>query len=363
MEFINDNERKKLFSLFKDVEKSLDGKSVTKDLNRNLNSEVLLVDGMNTFLRAWASVPSLNEDGLHTGGISGFLKSVGYAIKLLNPTRCIIIFDGAGGSVKRRKIFPEYKSQKKSKIRLNRIYEDNSTADSEKNGIKAQLIKLVGYLQTLPINMIALDNVEADDTISYCALEYFKDSNVTIMSADRDFLQLASDRIKIWSPTKKKLYGPLDVFNEYKIHPQNFTIFRALDGDDSDNIPGIKGCGLKTVLKAFPFVTEDRKIELNELYSYSDSKKGKLKVYENILDSKNDIERNYSLMQLQDTQLQTFAQLKVHEILDREMQKLNRIEFSKLITEDGMWNNMSSGQGYQIWLNDTFGKLNNYTKV
>jgi len=361
MEYINPDERNKLFTLFKDVEKNPNTQSV--GLEKHLNSDILIVDSMNTFLRAWTTVPTLNENGTHTGGISGFLKSVGYAIKLLNPTRCVMVFDGAGGSLKRRKIYPEYKDHRKSKLRLNRIYEDNSTIDNEKNGIKSQLIRLVGYLQTLPVNMIALDNVEADDSIAYCATQYFKDSNVTIMSADKDFLQLASDKIKIWSPTKKKLYGPLEVLNEYHIHPQNFTIYRALDGDTSDNIPGIKGCGLKTVIKSFPFVSEDRKVELSEIYNYSDANKGKLKVYQTILDSKSEVERNYSLMQLEDTQLQTYAQLKVHEILDRDMPKLNRIEFSKLITEDGMWNNMSSGMGYHLWLNETFGKLNNYTKL
>jgi len=69
------------------------------------------------------AVPSMNDDGMHTGGIAGFLKSIGYAIKLINPTRVIVVFDGSGGSQKRRKIYPDYKKGRKTKIKFNRTYE------------------------------------------------------------------------------------------------------------------------------------------------------------------------------------------------------------------------------------------------
>ena len=81
--------------------------------------------------------------------------------------------------------------------------------------------------------MISLDNVEADDTIAFCATEYFKDYIVNIMSSDKDFLQLVDENIKVWSPSKKKLYCPQNVLDEYGIHPYNFVIFRAMDGFSS----------------------------------------------------------------------------------------------------------------------------------
>ena len=109
----NQDEKKKLFSIFENISQE-DKNSLS---NRSQNSDILLVDGLNTFIRAYSVMPSMNEDGLHTGGIAGFLKSVGYAIKLLNPTRCVIIFDGNGGSMKRRKIYPQYKDKRHTKIR------------------------------------------------------------------------------------------------------------------------------------------------------------------------------------------------------------------------------------------------------
>jgi DNA polymerase I len=218
-----------------------------------------------------------------------------------------------------------------------------------------QLSRTIVYLNSLPVNMLALDNVEADDTIAYCAFDKFKDSsNVYIMSADKDFLQLSNAAIKIWSPTKKKLYGTQEVINEYGIHPNNFVLYRSLDGDASDNIPGIKGFGLKTTLKAFPFLVEEKEVQPEELYNYATNNITKLKVYETLLNNKDIFERNIQLMQLKDTQLQTFAQLHVNDCLNKPLEKLNRFEFGKLITEDCMSSNIPS---YFTWLEETYGTL------
>jgi 5'-3' exonuclease len=71
---------------------------------------VLLIDGLNIFLRAFAVNGSLNEKGVPVGGIMGFMKSLAFAIREMEPTRVIVTYDGAGGSKRRRKINPNYKS-------------------------------------------------------------------------------------------------------------------------------------------------------------------------------------------------------------------------------------------------------------
>ena len=346
----NQDEKKRLFSIFENVSQE-DKNSLS---NRSQNSNILLVDGLNTFIRAYSVMPSMNEDGLHTGGIAGFLKSVGYAIKLLNPTRCVIIFDGNGGSMKRRKIYPQYKDKRHTKIRLNRAYSELSTGDLEEKNMKSQLMRSVHYLDCLPISTMAIDHIEADDTIAYVAQQYYKDSNVSIMSADKDFLQLASDKIKVWSPTKKKLYGCAEILNEYGVSCQNFIWYRVLEGDVSDNIDGVNGAGLKTIIKCFPFFAENRHVELNEIYNYCENNSSKYKLYRTILENKDIVERKYTLMQLKETDIQSFSQLRINEILDLPTKKMDRIGFSKLVTEDKMWNNIPN---YQIWLNECFGRL------
>jgi 5'-3' exonuclease len=202
---------------------------------------------------------------------------------------------------------------------------------------------------------MAIDHIEADDTIAYLAKEYFKNSNVTIMSADKDFLQLAGDRIKIWSPTKKKLYGCAEILLEYGISCKNFINYRIMEGDSSDNIDGIKGAGLKTIIKCYPILTEDKQYSLQELYNYSDTHKGKLKLYDTVLENKDIMQRNYDLMQLHDTQIQSFSQLRINEIMEKPIGKLDRFGFSKLLVEDCMQNNFPNSM---VWLNEVFGKIN-----
>jgi len=349
------NEKRRLFSLFENIKEGVGDSGIQK----TTNSDILLVDGLNTFIRSFMAVPSMNDDGMHTGGIAGFLKSVGYAIKLINPTRVIIVFDGSGGSQKRRKIYPEYKKGRKTKVKFNRTYEDLSSSELEQKNLQIELMRLVNYLDVLPVTVMAIDNIEADDTIAYLSEETFKDSNVTIMSTDKDFLQLASDRVKIWSPVKKKIFGCKEIVDEYGITCNNFIYYRILEGDVSDNIPGVDGVGIKRVLQAYPFLGEDKQVTLQEIYNYSENYKGKYKIYERVLDNKLLIERNYELMQLHNTQIQSFTQLRVEEIINAPIKKINKISFSKLITEDKMWNNIPN---YHIWLNQCFGKLNSFVE-
>ena len=349
------NERKKLFSLFENIKDDVS----TIGLNKTINSDILICDGLNTYIRAFMAIPSLNDDGLHTGGIAGFLKSIGYAIKLLSPTRVIIVFDGKGGSQKRRKIYPGYKNGRKTDIRLNRSYQDLSSSTIEDLNFKKELIRTINYLDVLPVTVMSMDQVEADDTIAYLAKQTFKDSNVTIMSTDKDFLQLASDKIKIWSPVKKKIFGCKEILDEYGITCRNFIYYRIMDGDISDNIPGLTGVGLKRVIQAFPFLAEETETQLQHIYNYSENYKsvGKYKIYEQVFMNKLLLDRNYELMQLHDTQIQSFTQLRVEEIINKPIQKLDKIGFSKLITEDKMWNNIPS---YHTWLQECFGKLNSF---
>ncbi len=353
---LSNEEKRRLYSIFKN------GPLITKEQwTRKTNSSVLLVDSTNLFLRSWNANPAMDDNGNHTGGISGSLKSVGYAIKLLAPTRCIMIFDGAGGSFKRRQLYPEYKAHRKNKIRLNREYEELSNASDEEKQCKRQYIRLIQYLQTFPVNIIAIDNQEADDVIAYLATDYFKVSDkVYIMSTDRDFLQLANDRINIYSPTKKRIYGTAEVMAEYNIHPNNFVLYRALDGDDSDNVPGIKLAGPKTITKHFPWLNEEKLHTVDEVVKYADGFKNKYKVCENIANGKSVLDRNVALMQLKDTALTTVGQLHCNDCLETsKIPMLDRNAFYKMVREDVLDSNLPN---HIRWIDDVFGPLDSVTR-
>ena len=353
---LTSEEKKRLYSIFKK------GGAVTKEQwTRSTNSSVLLVDGTNTFMRCWSANPAMDENGKHTGGIVGFLKSVGYAIKLLSPTRCVITFDGVGGSFKRRKIFPEYKQNRKGKIRLNRAYEEMSDAPTEEQQCRNQYQRVTQYLQVLPVNMLSIDHVEADDVLAYLATDFFKESpKVYIMSSDKDFLQLCDGRVSVYSPTKKRIYGPTEVLAEYSIHPNNFVLYRALDGDDSDDVPGIPGAGPKTIVKYFPWLNEEKLHNVDELIQHADGFKNKYKVCDAIVNGKSILDRNVELMQLKDTALTTIAQLHCNACLQTEkIPMLDRNMFFKMVRDDGINISMPN---HVTWVSEVFGPLDMVTR-
>lgn len=312
-------------------------------------------------MRCWCANPAMDENGNHTGGVVGFLKSIGYAIKLLAPTRCVIIFDGVGGSFKRRQIFPNYKEHRKGKIRLNRTYEEMSDAPTEEEQCRNQYLRLTNYLQVLPVNMLSIDHVEADDVIAYLATDYFKTSEkVYIMSSDKDFLQLCDGRVSVYSPTKKRIYGPAEVLADYSVHPNNFVLYRALDGDDSDDVPGIELAGPKTIVKHFPWLNEEKLHTVDEVIKHADGLKNKYKVCDNIFNGKSVLDRNISLMQLKETMLTTIGQLHCNQCLETsKIPMLDRNAFFKMVREDGIDSNLPN---HITWVSDVFGPLDAATR-
>ena len=313
-------------------------------------------------MRCWCANPAMDENGNHTGGIVGFLKSIGYGIKLLAPTRVIIIFDGVGGSFKRRQLFPQYKENRKGHIRLNRTYEDIGEASTEEEQCRRQYIRLVQYLKVLPINLLSIDHVEADDVLAYLSVEYFnKSEKIYIMSSDKDFLQLCTGNICVYSPTKKRIYGTAEVLDEYKIHPNNFVLFRAMDGDDSDNVGGIEGAGPKTIVKHFPWLNEEKIHTVDELISHAVNLRNKYVVCDRIAEGKTLLERNVALMQLRETALTTVAQLHCNECLDTsKIPKMDRGAFLTMIRDDVMQNNLPN---HVSWLNEVFDPLDTVVRT
>ena len=320
------------------------------------NSRTLIVDGLNTFVRSFSIDPSVNENGVHVGGITGFLKSVGYAIKTLAPTRVVIVFDGKGGSQRRRKIYPDYKGKRKMNHHLNRNIHIGTVEDEQQN-MKMQLGRLVQYLDTLPVKVLVIDNVEADDVIAYIATHPLDNENnfYYIMSSDKDFYQLINENVNVWSPTKKKLYNMQAIFDEYQITANNFVIYRILDGDVSDNINGVKGIGLKTIHKKLPILSEQATVTVDTLLNFSIGKKEK--VYENIVNSKQLLERNFQLMQLADVDISGDAKMKIVDAIRADIPQLNRWDFKTMVLEDyinGAFPNL------EYWLKECFEALNTY---
>jgi DNA polymerase-1 len=299
----------------------------------------------------------LNPDGHHIGGLTGFLKSIGYAIRMSDPTKVVVIFDGIGGSNARRNLYPEYKANRNSsRITNHNIF---SSKDEESESINNQISRLIQYLQCLPVTVISIDGLEADDIIGYLANKFQahdETQKVTIMSADKDFLQLVSDKVHCYSPTKKKIYTPKDVLEEFGVSSSNFLNYKILMGDTSDNIPGITGLGPKKLIKLFPELVNNIKVELDEIISTSADKVDENKLYLSVVERRHQLLINQQLMSLNGSFLSPENKQLVKDAFNNSYE-LNIPIFLQLYHNDKLGESIPNTSS---WLTQLFGYPNSF---
>ena len=298
----------------------------------------------------------MNDDGDHVAGVTGVLKSIGYAIRQTQPTRVIVVFDGKGGSQSRKKKFDGYKANRDTnKLRVNRQYADMMNAEDERESMKRQYVWLAEMLHQLPVTTMIYDGVEADDVMAYITTQLLKeDEQAVVMSTDKDFLQLVNDSTIVWSPTKKKIYNKKVVKEEFGIESKNLLLYRVLDGDTSDNIPGIKGCGIKTLVKRIPELTEDTKLTVDDLLRLCEEKSGKVKLYDDILKAREQIKMNRELMQLDDPDISGVIKMNILDKFNEPNNQLNKLDFMKVSLKYKVVNSFGD---INDWLKATFGSL------
>ena len=329
--------------------------NVQKPGDLGVNNRVLIVDGLNLYLRAFAVNGALNDNGVPVGGLTGFLRSLAYAIRETNPTRVIIVYDGAGGSQRRRKLCPDYKSNRKPGKRITR-WDAFKNATEEKDAMKIQFSRLIEYLDLLPINVISIDRIEADDTIAYIAHTLMKE-DVTIMSADQDFLQLVNDRITVWSPTKKKFYTPRMVMDDYGVPAHNFLMYKVLMGDKSDNIEGVKGLGPKKLPKIIPDLLTHNTLDLDFILEHAG--KGEEPMHKRIVESETQLKINEELMDLKNPPISGELKLQITRLIEAPINLLSRNDFIIMYNDDQLGNAIASPD---LWLREHFIKLNTLAK-
>lgn len=292
----------------------------------------ILVDGTNLFLRSYTASPKMAE-GTHVGGTIGFLSTLGSLIRILQSSACTIVWEG-GGSTRRRSIFPGYKGGRKPQ-KFNRFYEDE-IPDSPENR-DWQLMFLISLLKFLPVRQMYVSDCEADDVIGYIARYCYKDDDIMIASSDHDYYQLVNDRVKIWSPNQKKIIDEAAIIEKYGVHPTNFCLARCFEGDQSDSIPGVKGVGMKTLIKKFPqFLTEEVLIEDIIEESKRMSSSSKLKFYKEIAESEQLLRLNWRLMNLDLISLSGTQVKKIEDSLVVPLPTANKIGFMRSLMTNGI---------------------------
>jgi DNA polymerase I len=324
----------------------------------SIREKVLIVDGLNSYLRCFAATPTMNDNGDHVGGIVGFLKSIGATIRNKKPTRVIVFFDGKGGSQKRRELFKGYKDNRRTMTKLNRTYGFDSI-DSEQTSQKWQLLVLVEALKCLPVTVIIPENVEADDGIAYAAQEIVdRGGSVIIMSNDKDFLQLVNESISVWNPVTERMFTPPQVVEKYGIHPNNFLLYRAVTGDKSDNIPGVEGIKEKTLAKYFPELKESVPRDITYLITEAERITSATKkppvTMQTLLASREQLELNYKLMRLDDVAMSGAARIKILDAIDAARPRLNKIELIRILNSI---KSMTAFGRFDDWISGTFLQL------
>ena len=296
--------------------------------------KTLLVDAMNIFIRSYVVNPTMSDHGHQFGGALGFLKSVGSYSRRFNPDQIIVIWEG-GGSPRRKALLPEYKAGRKP-IRLNRseIYED--IPDSREN-FNYQVAATTKLLSFTPIKQMYVSDCEADDIIDYLSKHVLEDE-VIIASSDKDFYQLLTDKICMYSPTRKKMITVEDVLEEHCIHPENFATARSFVGDNSDNIDGLRGVGLKTLAKRFPMLNNSEFVSIDDIISKCrDVPSGsRLKIHNSILEKNDLVKRNWKLMYLDICNLSADHVQKIEERFQYIETKRDKLNMIRQLIEEGI---------------------------
>lgn len=208
-----------------------------KEYDRSIMSKLLLIDGHSILNRAYFGLPDLTTSlGLHTNAVYGFLNIMFRLIEQEQPDYLTVAFDVHAPTF-RHKIYDAYKGTRKPMA----------------EELRQQVPMMKQMLSAMGVTIVEKEGLEADDLLGTIAGKGEREGlEVTIVSGDRDLLQLATEHTKISIPKTKKTgteienYYAEDVKRIYGVTPLEFIDVKALQGDVSDNIPGVPGIGEKT---------------------------------------------------------------------------------------------------------------------
>ena len=233
-----------------------------------MSKTVMLIDGSSLIFRAFFALPKLtNNDGVMTNGVYGFLTMYNNAFDRYKPDYVLVAFDRASKTF-RHKEFEDYKG----------------TRDKMPSELSYQFGILKDILDSLNVKYTDLDGFEADDIVgTYAKMAQKEGYESVLITGDRDYLQLVDEKIVV-NLTKKgvsetKEYTVDTIKEEFGLSPKQLIEVKGLEGDKSDNIPGVDGIGPK---KAIGFIQKYGSIE--GLYEHIDEVSGK-KTKETLIDS------------------------------------------------------------------------------
>lgn len=286
----------------------------------SMSKKIVLIDGHSILNRAFFGVPPLtNSEGLHTNAVYGFLNIMFKILDEEKPDYLTVAFDRSEPTF-RHQMFDAYKGTRKPMAQE----------------LREQVPVMKEVLQAMGIKIMEMPGYEADDLLGTIAgMAEAQGMDVSIISGDRDLLQLATEKVKIRIPKTKRTgteiedYYATDVVERYQVTPKEFIDVKALMGDSSDNIPGVPGIGEKT---ATNLIVAYKSIE--NAYAHLEEITPKR--------AKTNLEEHYDMAQMS----KTLATIEVHVPIEFDMEAakltdlytpeayvyMKRLEFKNMLT-------------------------------
>lgn len=273
-----------------------------------MGGKLVLIDGHSILNRAFFGIPDLtNSEGLHTNAVYGFLNIMFKILEEEQPDYLTVAFDVSEPTF-RHKMFAAYKGTRKPMA----------------EELRQQVPLMKEMLKAMGITVVEKGGYEADDILGTIAKQSeAKGLTVSVVSGDRDLLQLATDRIKIRIPKTKRTgteiedYNTKEVIEKYQVTPIEFIDVKALMGDTSDNIPGVPGIGEKT---ATAIIAQYGSIE--NAYAHVDEIRPPR--------ASRNLKENYELAQMS----KTLATIEIHAAIPYELEQAKIAGISSLYTEE-----------------------------
>jgi len=270
-------------------------------------SDILVCDGSNLFVRAFFSMTDTtlqNSKSQDTTAVYVFLQHLRKLISVEKPEECYIIFD-FGRDVRKKGLYKDYKANRNIDLGALAGY-DLTVKMNEIESRKRQKEVIIDALKTLPVKLVIVKQIEGDCLIAFVAKHFIdRGKTVTVVSNDKDFYQLLDhDNMKIFNPHKKQYIASCNMEEVFPI--KNFPIscyrlYKAIRGDASDNIPGIKLFGDKKIQTMFDMIKSKKPTTVDELYKEFESNSDLKKKYWKYFDGRKEmLEMNYKLVDLID---------------------------------------------------------------
>jgi 5'-3' exonuclease len=223
----------------------------------------LVVDGnylLKCSYHATCNTPSYTVGGRNIGAVCEYLRKLRELLKRFNATKCVVFWDGEHGGKLRHNIYQYYKANRKNKDWYRGTTKTAAQAaedERSQRSIEAQKVTVQNYLEELFVRQTEQNMMEGDDMIAYYCQEFHEFERIIIFTNDRDACQeVRLNGVSVFLDNLKMEINR-DNFNlHFPYHYTNAALVKVLIGDTSDNIKGVKGLGLPTLLEHFPEIKE-----------------------------------------------------------------------------------------------------------